>query len=751
MASKSNKILLGRSMILLLIVIILGFGSCIFYLGYVQLVKGEEYRTKAELNQLQDTEISAERGIIYDRNMKELAKSASAWKIIIRPNRFGDESVKSTVAKRLSEILEISEKSVRDKIDLNQYGWLVVKYRVEKDMRDEVLKFMDESHQDSEGKTIKYSSYIGVESDVKRYYPYGSFASTVIGFTGNSEEGKSGLELKYNESLTGVPGRVITAVNGGSRNDTMPSEYETIYDPKQGISIVTTLDETIQRYLEESLHQAQKDTQCLSAYGVVMDINTGAILGMSNKPDYDSNDPYTITDSRINAEIQKIANAKEKEKAEVNAWFSQWRNRAVSDTYEPGSVFKIVTASAALEENVSNESVTYNCTGVIQVEDRRMHCSHLEGHGLQTFREAFANSCNPFFINLGVQMGKDIFSKYFEAFGFTESTGIDLPAESKPVANVTYHPWKTMTTVQLASSAFGQSFQVSPIQMITAVSAIANGGKLLKPYLVSSMIDSDGNTILATKTTVKRQVISESTAKTIASMMEDVVRIGTGKNAYVPGYRIAGKTGTSEKLGSQNGKYVASFVCFAPADDPKVACLIAIDEPVGEYYGSQVAAPVAVDVMKKIMVYLNVEPKYTQEEQSLIETNVPNVMGKDVSSTKSQLEKDGFTIRVIGSGDKVIDQVPGYNQTIPKNGTIILYTENKGKQMTTVPSFAGMTISDVYKTANKFGINVEISGNALGSGQFTVFRQSIEPNTSVEYGKMVTVYFKAQSSDEDVD
>lgn len=747
--TKENT-LIKRAVHVLVIIILLGFGACIFYLGYVQLVLGEEYRAKAEDNQLRDSEISAERGVIYDRNGKELAKSASAWKVVIYPNKLSEsKSARETVIKRLADVLEMDEESIRAKAELSQYGNMVVKYRVEKDVRDEILKLQEEVCETAEtesGDKIerKFSRYIGVENDVKRYYPYNSFASTVLGFTGTDDVGTGGLELYYNSILTGTPGRKITAVSG--QGDSMPAEYETVTDAVQGTSLVTTLDETIQRYLEEGLDQSLRDTQAEYAYGLVMDVNTGAILAMSSKPDYNLNTPYEITSQAVKDEIDKLVDKKMQQEAETEAWFNQWKNRTISDTYEPGSVFKIITAAAALEENVWDLSRSYVCGGAIQVDDRRMHCSHREGHGTQTFAQAFANSCNPFFIQLGLDMGVDKFYKYFEAFGFTEKTGIDLPAEE--VGN--YHSPESMkqTKVQLASSAFGQSFTVTPVQTITAVSAIANGGKLMQPYIVAKTLDPNGNVLTETKPVVKRQVVSEETADIITSMMEDVVKTGTAQNAYVAGYRVAGKTGTSEIL-EEPGEYIGSFACFAPADDPQVAILIAIKKPVGQYYGSQIAAPVAADIMKKVMVYLNVEPVYTEEEAKNVDRNAQNVVGTPVEEARQTLVDDGFNVKVMGSGETVVEQVPPANQTIPAKGTVILYTE-KGvaKQTTTVPDFTGLTVNETYRVANEAGVNVSIVGNAL-SNNFVAFKQDKEKDSKVYYGDTIVVYFKSTSAEVD--
>ena len=566
--------------------------------------------------------------------------------------------------------------------------------------------------------------------------------------TGTDDIGRAGLELKYNTELTGTNGRIISAVNGGASNEKMPVEYGKQYYAKQGTSLVTTLDETIQRYLEEGLSQTLIDTKAKSTYGIVMDVNTFAVLGMSSKPDYDSNDPYKLTDDKIVKALSEITNEKELAQETVNAQYSQWRNRNISDTYEPGSVFKVVTAAAALEENIWPENDEYFCNGFIEVEDRIIRCAHTQGHGTENFTKAFANSCNPFFIQLGLNMGKDIFYKYFEAFGLTETTGIDLPAEAAPAKDITYHSYDSMTTVDLASSSFGQSFRVSPIQMISAVSAVANGGKLMQPYVVSKMLDQNGKVIKQFEPVVKRQVVSKTTSDKLINMMAEVVNSGTGANGYLAGYRVAGKTGTSEKLGEGNeGKYVASFVCFAPSDNPQVAMLLAIDEPQGEYYGSQIAAPAAASILQKILVYLNVEPKFNDDEEGYSETNASNVIGMDIAQAKQKLTDEGFKVRTFGNGETVCEQSPAANQTISKGGTIILYTEKDyQKEKTIVPSFTGCSVYDVYNIANSYSLNVKIVGNGNNTSGFVSYKQSIESGTEVNCGDTVTVYFKSQST-----
>ena len=565
--------------------------------------------------------------------------------------------------------------------------------------------------------------------------------------TNSDNNGRAGLELKYNDTLTGVPGRIITAKDANS--GLMSSNYETKFDAEQGTSLVLTIDKTVQYYLEKGLSQAVKDNKAASAYGIVMEVDTGAILAMATMPDYNLNEPSVITDKAVLKELSKIKDEDEYDVAYNNAVYLMWRNRAISDTYEPGSVFKIFTAAAGLEEGVVSSSSTYNCTGSIRVAENIINCHKHSGHGTQTFTQGLMNSCNPFFITIGQVLGTERFYKYFEAFGFTETTGVDLPAEAVPAADITYHSREKMGIAQLSSSAFGQTFQVSAIQMITAVSAVANGGKLMQPYVVAKKLDQDGNTVFETTPTVKRQVISENTSETVIGMMEMVVAEGTGKNAYIPGYRVAGKTGTSEKL-TVDGQYIASFVGCAPADDPKIAVLIIIDEPQGASHGGgAIAAPVAGSVIEQTLKYMNVEPVYTDEQLSKINAVTPDVSNVSVSAAKSTLAAEGFTARVVGKGDKVITQYPIKGQSIPMGGVVVLYTEANVKDTTSVvPNLTGLSISEANARAVNAGYNIKVSGAALDS-EVVSYRQSVAEGTKAELGSTITVYFKTTTGVQD--
>ena len=705
-----------------------GIGALI----YAGLINGEENRLKAERNQLSDTQIAAERGTIYDSNMNVLAKSASAWLVYINPSQIKDDTQKELVVNGLSQILGVDADSVRTKAEKTKTGYQKIAGEVETDVKEALEAYIDENSDN------KLSAIIGIDPDTKRYYPYSSFASTIIGFTNSDDQGVGGIEMQYDDDLTGVSGRIITAKN--AQQGSMSSDYETTYDAKPGESLVLTIDEVIQYYLEQGLEQALVDTGAKYAYGIVMDTDTGAILGMTSKPDFDLNNPRKISNAALSETIAAITDDTQRAQETTNALYAQWRNRTISDTYEPGSVFKTVVVSAALEEGVVDLNTTYTCTGGIQVADNYQRCWKPGGHGHETLTQGLMNSCNPFFITIGQALGEERFYKYFEAFGFTEKTGIDLPAEAKPVAGKTYHALESMGISELSSSSFGQTFQVSPIQMITAVNTIANGGKLMQPYVVDSKLDSDGNVVYKTTPTVKRQVISEKTASTVADMMEQVVSIGTGKNAYVAGYHVAGKTGTSEKIGIE-GAYIASFAGFAPADNPEISILIAIDEPTGEHGGGAVAAPIAGMLLEKIMTYLNVEPQYEDDELSNISSVAPSLVGKSVGDAKVSAAK--FTVKVVGSGTKVISQTPAAGQQMRTGGVIVVYTEeNAAKQTATVPNLCNMSMSQANSAAVNAGFNIRLSGTT-NSGEVLSYKQSINAGEEAEIGSVITVYFKS--------
>lgn len=737
MAKSTNKLKV-RALIAVALLLVFGFGTDIIRLFYLQVVKGEELKTKAESQQLSDTEISADRGIIYDCNYNVLAESASAWLVYVNPSKIKDDSQRKLISSTLAKTLKLDEKRIYEKISNSDYSYVKIQGKIEYTEKTLISSFIKDND---------LYDIVNIDPDTKRYYPYSNFASTIIGFTGAEDSGRAGLELMYNDSLSGVAGRVITAKDAW--DSAMSSNYETTYDPKQGTSLVLTLDKTIQHYLEKGLSQAVIDNDATSAYGIVMEVETGAILAMATLPDYDLNLPTVITDKEVLKELSKIKDEEKYDLAYNEKIYSMWRNKAVSDTYEPGSVFKVFVAAAALEEGLVTPDYCFYCSGSIRVADNVLHCHKTSGHGNQTLAEGLMNSCNPFFVTIGQKLGSERFYKYFEAFGFTQETDVDLPGEATPVKDVTYHSLENMGISQVSSSSFGQTFQVSAMQMITGVSAIANGGNLMQPYVVKSMLDEDGNTVFEAEPTVKRSVVSQSTSEAVLTMMEKVVAEGTGRNAYVPGYRVAGKTGTSEKL-TVDGEYIASFVGCAPADDPKIAVLIVIDEPQGYVHGGgAIAAPVAGRVIEETLKYMNIDPVYSAKELSQLNGVTPDVNSMNVEKAKATLKNKGFTARVIGNGDSVVSQYPLKGQNIPLDGVVILYTEKEVSNTTaTVPDLTGLSISSANERAVNAGFNIKISGASLDS-EVVSYRQSIDAGTQTELGATITVYFKTNKGVED--
>lgn len=795
----------------MLAVIMVGFFLlAIFRLGFIMIVRGNSLRSQAEENQLYDQVIPAVRGTIYDCNKTPLVTSSSAWVLTVDPwsilskvrqkyrtvNEDGTydyayadtlhKSYCNYLSKKIAKILSLEKKDVMkiistafsDDENKTKIQYKRVKTKVTATQRNKLSELFDEKYicdmgkvydpeakYETKPKTIKANSFFEYENDHVRIYPDNNFASTVIGVTSSDGKGVTGVEAQYEDVLKGKSGRRVTAKD--ANGNAIDSNYESVVDAQEGNGVVLTIDSNIQLYLENAISQALKNSGAQGTYGIVMDVDTGAVLAIANKPDFDLNSAYKLVDESAVDRILKedkedIAKRKKENKdyerepltraqATTKALFEQWDSFCITSTYEPGSTFKIFTASAALEEGIATPSTTYTCTGGYKIPNGpTIHCAKVEGHGTQTFTQGLMNSCNPFFINLGQKLGSETFYKYFEAFGFTEKTGIDLPGE----ANSVYHTLKTLKVTELASTSFGQSFRISPIQLITATCAIANGGKLMQPYVVDSVVDTQGNVVSKTEPTVRRQVISEQTASTVRNMMEAVVEGGTGKNAYIPGYRVAGKTATSEKLDDDTKrdqmKYVASFVCFAPADDPKVAILVGVDEPAGEYRGGGViAAPIAKEVMESTLKYLNVAPQYTEQELKSVTKTTPDLVGQSVSNARVKAANSGLSVKVVGSGKTVISQVPSSGQSVPDGGVVIVYTENEDKQQTAVvPDFKGMTASAVSSKASEVGINVVLSGPVSQAGA-VAYNQSVAAKTKVSYGSSVTVYFRTTAQADD--
>ncbi len=732
----TSKRMLKRVLILAVVIIFLLTTSAarVFYL---QIVRGEELALKAETQQLKDTEITAMRGTIYDDEGNVLAQSATVWNIYIDPLKISDDEERNLIVDKFTELFEYDDEEKQELYDktLAQNDYEIVEKKVENDIKEQISEFVSEN---------SLGDCIGTEQTTKRYYPYGSLASSVIGFTGADDQGLAGIESYYDEELTGTNGRVITAQDAVS-ND-IANDYETTVEASDGDSIYLTINQTIQYYLEKGLSETMEEYQAKGAYGIVMNCNTGAVLAMASLPDYDCNEPYTLTYSKNIEEVESIEDETEQEEAESEAVQNQWRNFTVSDTYVPGSVFKVFMASAALEENVVTLDTTYTCTGSIQVDEYTMNCHNHSGHGTQTLTQGLENSCNPFFITIGQKLGVHNYYKYFDAFGFTKLTEIDLPGEASPQ----YYTEEQYGIVELSSASFGQTNSLTPIQVCTGLCAIANGGNLVQPYLVSSIVDSDGNTVEKTQTTVKRQVISSETAATVREMMKSVVDNGTGKNGYVAGYSVGGKTGTSTKLGEsaegEDDKYIVSFAAIAPSDDPEIALLIIIDEPNEDLGGGALCAPIAADVIEEAMSVLGVEPTYDDEELENLSEYTPNIVDKSLTEAESTLDEYSLDYVVIGSGDTVLRQSPTAATTIPSGGTVYIYTEETDKQTTTVPDFTGLTVSEAKDLAQTNSLNIEISGNDLSSGTVVAYKQSEEKETTVEKGTVITVSFKNTES-----
>ena len=723
-----------RGVIVMIIVAVIAFGACIIRIGYLTLVKGDVYREKAEAQQLSDTTVSAARGTVYDVNMKVLAQSASVWLVYINPSKVTEKN-RSDVITVLSDTLDLDAAELSRKIDNNaSYGYLKIKGEVEYTERKALEDAIAEK---------KLRDVIFIDPDTKRYYPNGSLASTILGFTGTDGNGLYGIEYLYDDALTGTNGRIVTAKDGVQFE--LDNAYEISYEAEQGLSLVLTLDEEIQTILENALQTALVDNAAKNVYGIVMNTKTGAILAVANLPDYDSNDPYGVLYPQLIDYFREYGTDTEKADPVAAARIEQWKNKSVADFYYPGSVFKVFVVAGAMEEGVIDENTTYYCGGTTTVGSRSIKDYNPTGHGTETPRTLLVNSCNTFAVNVGLKMGVDLYYKYFQAFGFSERTGVDLAGESTPAVNVTYHdPAVSFSTSDLASASFGQSISVTPLQIVTAISAIGNGGKLMQPYIVGKTVDAQGNTVSVTQPTVKRQVVSASTAATVASWMEDVVTEGTGKNAFVSGYHVAGKTGTSEKLGASNDAYIASFAGFAPCDDPEISVVIVIDDPKGaNYSGGIIAAPVAGEVIEKTLTYLGVEPAYTEGEMAVMSAAMPEFTGKSVEEAQTLLQDYDYTVRVVGEGSTVVAQMPEAGRKTPVNGVLVLYTQTDyDKEMTTVPDFTGLTVSQANRLAVGNNLNIRVSGSASSESTVVAYKQDYEVGRQVEAGSVITVSFR---------
>lgn len=728
-----------RTAILILLILVLGFGAAVLRLTYLTTVQSSELQESAVDLQLADTTVSAKRGTIYDANGNVLAESASVWQVVMSPVNFKNDKQRQAAAKGLSEIFDLEYNDVLDDTK-QQSHYVVVKRRIESDEREKVLELIDTLKKD-----YSCSGVIQLLDDYKRYYPKNSLASSVIGFTGSDDQGLEGIEYEYDSYLSGTPGRIITAQN--ARGTDMPFRYEQNVESEDGNNVYLTIDETIQSICEKYMQKGVEDNNVLNkGVCIAMDVNTGAILAMVTTDGYDLNNPYELS-AKDKKKIKSTAKSKQAE-AESAALSNMWRNKAVADTYMPGSVFKMCVASAALEENLVNEKTSFTCTGSISVEGETIHCSNISGHGTQSFVEAISNSCNPAFVQIGQMLGASKFRQYYQGFGFSDKTGIDLPGEAEDSF------WKEgkMGGVDLAVASFGQNFSITPIQMITACAAVSNGGYVVQPHVVSKITDSKGNVIKTVDKKVKRQVISDDTSKKMNEYLEYNTERQGAAAGYISGYKVAGKTGTSEKKGvtkvesSFSEDYFSSFCGYAPADDPQIAMLVFFDTPDGDaYYGSQVSSPVFINIMSEVLPYLDVKTSYTDEELGYVDASAGDYTGISVDEAKTAVEADGFTATVKGNGSTVISQIPTVSSGLQKGGSIVLYTDSNSQSETvSVPSLIGLSPDEVNNVASAYGLNVSFSGATTSSGASS--SQNIEAGTSVSPGTVITVSFADSSS-----
>jgi len=728
---RANRIIQTRSFVLMILMGVVMFVLLFFRLFDLQITRHEELQGKAVNQQTRRTVVTANRGTIYDAGGNILAISSSAETVILSPleidNAVNDTEdpvswTKESLAAGLAEILGKDASAIRKRMDNVKSQYEVIQLRADEDTAAKVRSYVDENK----------IAGVHLVADTKRYYPYGSLAAQVIGFVGDENTGLYGLEAYYEKELEGQSGLVISSKDQ-AEND-MLYTYEQYFAAKNGSDLTLTLDTTIQYYLEKGIESmVDKFSAANGASGIVMDAKTGGILAMASYPNYDLNDFLTVSDQTLQERIERG------ESTVADMQLLQWRNKALNDTYEPGSTFKILTLSAALEEGVVDKTTTVNCGGSVNISGYTIHCSNKNGHGLQTLVQSVGNSCNPAFINYGLRIGSEKFYEYMRSFGLMNTTGIDLGGEAVGV----FAADSSFTQLDLACYAFGQNFTVTPLALIAAQAACVNGGYLHTPYLVERITDSDGNVTYRHDNTPVRQVISEQTSATVRECLEYVVASGTGKNGQVAGYRIGGKTGTADK--GQTGDVVVSFLCFAPADDPQVIMLITMDTPsraTGTYVsGGNMVAPTASTVMAEILPYLGVEPSYSAEELLGMDTTVPNVIGMSVEEAKAKLKDRALSYKIVGDGETITDQTPAGGAIIPGKSSVILYVgEEKSTDKCVVPHLIGKTPSEANTTATAAGLLIRFSGTTGSeSNSVRVLSQSIDEGTEVEAGTVITV------------
>ncbi|MDY3929888.1 MAG: penicillin-binding transpeptidase domain-containing protein [Clostridia bacterium] len=721
-------------------------------IGYLQIFKCEEYTAAVIDQQTQSSKVTAMRGTIYDRNGKALAESASVNSLVCNPKQIAEDKAAEIVATRLAPIINLEYDYIYERLTKEGTRYQLIKKRLNVEESNAIKELKNPQNN---AETSKYFKGISFEADSKRYYSYG-IAPHVIGFTGYDNDGRMGIELMFDNELSGKPGSIISAQSASGLY--MDYQYEDMTNSQKGADVVLTIDETIQHFLEKALEEAVTEYSLKEgAAGIVMNPKTGEVYAMATKPDFDVN-AYNDISKFVNLAVNLDENEKlsgynsdnpdVKKEATNLIMQKMWRNKAISDTYEPGSTFKIITAAEALEENVVNENSTFYCAGFKQIADRKIKCHKVAGHGSQNFVQGVQNSCNPVFMELGLRIGSQKFMEYFNAFGYTEKTGIELNGESGSI----YYQKEKLSDTDIATSAFGQGFSITPIQHICAISAAINGGNLMKPLIVKEIRNENG-IVKSYQPEIKNKVISEETSKKMREILESVVSspTGSGKNAYIKGYRIGGKTGTSEK-GRNNDKRIASFVGFAPADDPEIVCLIIMDEPqCAVRYGGTICAPVVASVIEDTLEHMGIERQLTEEEASASSKSVPEVRGMSVDEAKEILTNSGFKIRVSGNSEitTVEDQLPKPGASIIEGSTVIIYTEPIDEEkLVSVPDVSGLSVAESRRTLEEYGLNFEAVGAGLNSttGAYAV-KQSIDPGEKVQPATVISVEFRHASSD----
>lgn len=738
-----------------LVGILLVFAILLGRIFWIQTVDFNRYLSKVIDQMTTQSRVAAERGTIYDRNGNVLATNITTYRIFISPSSIltnqqkaneNGESVNYAehISRGLSDILGVSYETVLKQTTYTKYLDRTIAKNVMDEKADEVRAFVEENG---------YHTMIYLEATSTRYYPNGSLASSVIGFTNIDGDGIYGIESQYDEILAGTDGYYVTARD--SYGNEMPYEYESYIPAQNGGNITSTIDAYIQNVLEQQLLATVAECGAQNrACGIVVDVETGAILAMATVPGFDLNDPWKLNEyySQFLIDDGLVEGTDEYDKTYQKYLLDMWRNKAVSDSYIPGSTFKVVSSSMALTENkVKLENDNVFCGGSLSMYGHTIHCHVKEGHGTLTFAQGLVQSCNVWFMTIGERLGIEKFYQYFESFGYKEKTGIDLPGEGNSVIKAE----SDMTALDLAIYAFGQNFNITPIQHMMAIASVANGGYLLEPYLVEKVTDNQGNVVYQHETEVKRQVVSQDVCEKLGIILEEGVSgDGGAKNVYVAGYKIAAKTGTSEKKGTEIRvdnvePYICSCIAFAPADDPKIAVLIMVDEPSrGVLYGSVIAAPYMGAIMESVLPYIGVEKDISKDNS----VKVPWLMDMKLDEAVLLAESYDYEIIVKGNGDYVTSQVPRGGATIDRtNKVITLYTGDEPEDLSvTVPDLVGKgAFAANQMLANaKLNICIEGTDNYMSGSGAIVISQSIPAGTKVSPGTIVTVTFRYLDPDE---